>query len=93
MTAVDDVVVYLTLALESASTRPTPEATLFLTGQAAIDLAEDAPVDAITTLGAIALQLLVEVANLRQRTPQDLWQERALALAEHDEISPHQEEA
>ncbi|MGW2040494.1 hypothetical protein [Streptomyces virginiae] len=90
---VPDVVAYLTLALESASgEQPPSEATLFLTGQAAIDLAEDAPVDAITALGAFALQLLVEVAGLRQRAPQDLWQERALALAEPD-TSTHPEEA
>lgn len=85
MSALEDVLAYLTLALESACADPPSEATLFLTGQAAIDLAEDAPVDAITTLGALTLQLLAEVAGLKQRTPQNLWQERALALAESKE--------
>ncbi|MGW6785387.1 hypothetical protein [Streptomyces sp. NPDC054987] len=91
---VPDVFAYLTLALESASAeQPPSEATLFLTGQAAIDLAEEAPVDAVTTLGAFTLQLLIEVAHLKHRSPQDLLQERALVMAEQPGTSLYQEEA
>ncbi|MCX5586035.1 hypothetical protein [Streptomyces erythrochromogenes] len=83
MTLTEDVLAYMTLALQVADPeRELPDEEQLLVGQAALDLLEREPLDAMATITGIAFGLLRDLSHLTGRTREELWQEVALNYAE-----------
>ncbi|MCX5607187.1 hypothetical protein OHB39_06265 [Streptomyces sp. NBC_00047] len=79
MTVTQDVLAYLTLAMQTTDPdEETPEEVQLLVGQAFNDLLDTSPADAVGTLTGIAFGLLHDLSQLTGRTREELWQEVAL---------------
>lgn len=88
MTVTEDVLAYMTLALQTANRgEDTPEEVQRLVGQSVIDLLANEPVDALGVVTGVAFGLLSDLSTLTGRTREDLWQERALAYTSTEESS------
>ncbi|MEJ8645287.1 hypothetical protein WKI68_36945 [Streptomyces sp. MS1.HAVA.3] len=83
MTLTQDVVAYLTLALQTTDPeQDPPEEIQLLVGETVLDLLEREPVDTVGTLTGITFGLLNDLSHLTGRTREELWQEVALNYAE-----------